>query len=94
MLAEVIPMRGRHMFYFTGLPGWLRFGFSPGWGAVPPGATYPLRYGRYLAPWATWLMEPWSKEAEIRWLSAQAEALENQLRTIKERLDELTKEKG
>jgi len=81
------------MFYLTGLPGWLRFGFSPGWGALPPGAAYI--FGRYPGPWAGWAPWPaWTKEAEIQWLSAQAEALEEELRAIKERLDELTKEKG
>lgn len=24
-------MRNRWMYYATGLPGWMRFGFSPGW---------------------------------------------------------------
>ncbi len=24
-------MRRRNMFYATGLPGWMRFGYSPGW---------------------------------------------------------------
>jgi hypothetical protein len=40
---------GRHrwMYYATGLPGWMRFGFSPGWwGRSPTGlgpcATYML----------------------------------------------------
>lgn len=79
-------MRWRHMFYLTGLPGWLRFGFSPGWGGLPPGAAY---FGRAFAPWTPW----WTKEAEIQWLSAQAEALEEELRAIKARLEELTKEK-
>ncbi len=37
----------RWMYYGTGLPGWMRFGFSPGWWGVtpngmPPGATYLL----------------------------------------------------
>jgi hypothetical protein len=103
------PMRWRRMFYLTGLPGWLRFGFSPGWGALPPGAAY--LFGRYPGPWAWGAFPPgaaypfpggypgpwtgfWTKEAEIEWLSAQAEALEEELRAIKERLDELTKEKG
>jgi len=81
------------MFYLTGLPGWLRFGFSPGWGALPPGAAY--LFGTYPGPWAGWTFWPtWTREAEIQWLSAQAEALEEELRMVKERLDELTKEKG
>jgi hypothetical protein len=43
---------GRHrwMYYATGLPGWMRFGFSPGWmGRSPiglgPCATYMLTGG-------------------------------------------------
>ncbi len=24
-------MRNRNMYYMTGLPGWMRFGYSPGW---------------------------------------------------------------
>jgi len=35
------------MYYMTGLPGWIRFGFSPGWlGRSPTG----------LPPTAQWLM--------------------------------------
>lgn len=34
--------RYRHMYYATGLPGWMRFGYSPGWGGLPPGATYMM----------------------------------------------------
>ena len=30
----------RHMYYATGLPGWVRFGYSPGWGGLPPAAQY------------------------------------------------------
>ncbi len=31
-------MRNRWMYYATGLPGWMRFGFSPGWiGRSPTG---------------------------------------------------------
>jgi len=39
--------RRRNMYYLTGLPGWLRFGYSPGWlGRSPTG----------LPPMAQWLM--------------------------------------
>jgi len=57
--------RWRRMYYATGLPGWVRFGYSPGWlgrspgglppifqyGIVPPVApTTPLRYPQVPAP--------------------------------------------
>lgn len=48
--------RHRYMYYATGLPGWMRFGFSPGWmGASPTGmgptASYLLT-GRWPTPQA------------------------------------------
>ncbi len=39
----------RYMYYLTGLPGWMRFGFSPGWGTLPPGAQYLMT-----GSWPTW----------------------------------------
>ncbi len=36
----------RNMFYATGLPGWMRFGYSPGWGGIPPGAQYLMQSGQ------------------------------------------------
>lgn len=41
----------RWMFRLTGLPGWLRFGFSPGWlgrspTGLPPAAGYILQTGQ------------------------------------------------
>lgn len=46
----------RNMYYLTGLPGWMRFGYSPGWvGRSPtgmgPGATY-LMTGQWPTPQA------------------------------------------
>lgn len=46
----------RNMYYQTGLPGWMRFGFSPGWlGRSPtglgPGANY-LTTGQWPTPQA------------------------------------------
>lgn len=56
---EVIIMGGhgnRNMYYQTGLPGWMRFGYSPGWaGRSPtglgPGANY-LMTGQWPTPQA------------------------------------------
>ncbi len=42
-------MRRRNMFYATGLPGWMRFGYSPGWGGLPPGAQF-LTTGQWPTP--------------------------------------------
>ncbi len=41
--------RHRYMYYMTGLPGWMRFGYSPGWGTLPPGAQYLMT-----GTWPTW----------------------------------------
>ena len=47
-------MRWRNMYYMTGLPGWMRFGFSPGWvgrsaTGLGPGAEY-LMTGQWPTP--------------------------------------------
>ena len=49
-------MRNRRMYYATGLPGWMRFGYSPGWvGRSPTGlgpcASY-FRTGQWPTPQA------------------------------------------
>ncbi len=36
----------RNMYYATGLPGWMRLGYSPGWGGLPPGAQYLQQTGQ------------------------------------------------
>jgi len=56
--------RYRNMFYATGLPGWMRFGYSPGWGGLPPGAQYLMQSGQMPQFWS-WMrsqapyMSPW-----------------------------------
>jgi hypothetical protein len=46
--------RNRWIYRMTGLPGWMRFGFSPGWiGRSPTGlgpAAQYLSYGRWPTP--------------------------------------------
>ena len=46
--------RHRYMFYATGLPGWVRFGYSPGWGGIPPGAQYLMQTGQ-LPQFVSWM---------------------------------------
>jgi len=99
--------RHRNMYYATGLPGWMRFGYSPGWGGLPPGATY-LTTGRWPTPQmaAAWQsgwgqMDPTygptgpgytgSPEQELDLLRNQASMLEEQLNQILKRIDEIDK---
>jgi len=69
----------RHWYYATGLPGWVRFGRAPAWGAPPPAAPGP-----YAAP-------P-TQEQEAEFLKTQAEWLQQQLDAISQRIAELEKE--
>lgn len=58
-------MRHRNMYNLTGLPGWMRFGFSPGWvGRSPTG----------LGPGASFLMTgQWpTPQAQAYWQASQA----------------------
>jgi hypothetical protein len=66
-------------YYATGLPGWARFGYAPGWGAPPTWA-----YGPYAAP-------P-MPEQEVELLKGQAEWLKEQLEAISQRIAELEQE--
>jgi hypothetical protein len=99
-------MRHRWMYYATGLPGWMRLGYSPGWvGRSPTGlgpcATY-FTTGQWPMPaaapaWGEW---PWmgfqppvvAPEDELTALKSQAQWLKSQLDAISERVEELEKE--
>ncbi len=92
----------RWMYYLTGLPGWMRFGYSPGWigrspTGLPPAAQYLYQSGQ-IPQFGSWLqqqapvgMPAMSKEQEITMLESQAKALGDQLEQIKKRLEELRK---
>ncbi len=48
--------RRRNMYYFTGVPGWMRFGYSPGWvgrspTGLPPTAQYLMQTGQVPQPY-------------------------------------------
>ncbi|HDN19813.1 MAG TPA: hypothetical protein ENF46_01790 [Candidatus Acetothermia bacterium] len=76
----------RNMFWLTGLPGWARYGY---WGAPWGYWGYGTPYPAYPGPWG---FQPPSRESEIAFLSQRARELEEELRWIKERLEELTRE--
>ena len=56
----------RWMYYATGLPGWMRFGFSPGWLGYSPTGLGPcaeyLMTGQWPTPQmaAAWQAGPWA----------------------------------
>ena len=46
-------MRHRWMYYMTGLPGWMRFGFSPGWVGRSPTGLGPCASYLLTGQWPT-----------------------------------------
>jgi len=49
------------MYYLTGLPGWMRFGFSPGWigrspTGLPPAAQYLTQTGQ-MPQFGSWIQQ-------------------------------------
>jgi hypothetical protein len=99
-------MRNRWMYYATGLPGWMRFGYSPGWvdrspTGLGPCATYMMT-GQWPTPFAypSWGSGPmtgfqppvYAPADEVSMLRNQAQALRSQLEAITKRLEELEKE--
>lgn len=89
-------MRRRNMFYATGLPGWMRFGYSPGWGGLGPCAQY-LMTGQWPTPqmaaaWQTMQAGgpgPFAPTAQLQMLKAQAQMLEAQLEQIRQAIAQL-----
>jgi len=102
-------MRNRYMYYATGLPGWMRFGYSPGWvgrsaSGLGPCAEY-LMTGRWpfvgeqppitdYGEGQPFQAQPMAKEAHISALKAQAQMIKDQLDVINARIEELTKEEA
>ncbi len=94
----------RHVYHATGLPGWVRFGYSPGWGGLPPAAQYLRDTGQLDAflrplpeqgesfgrPWGA--PTTWSRDEQIAALSAQRAALQRSLDDVTQRIEALKKE--
>ena len=72
--------RHRNMYYLTGLPGWMRFGYFP-----PTYPDFPTPYD----PWGGAQITP---EQELDFLKGQAEILEDELDGVNKRIKELEKE--
>jgi len=89
-------MRHRNMYNMTGLPGWVRFGYSPGWVGRSPSGLGPcaqfLASGQWPTPGAG---QAWgSAEAgfdRLTFLKSQAEILQQRLDAIKAQIEELEK---
>jgi len=95
-------MRGGHrnMYYATGMPGWMRLGYSPGWigrspGGLPPTVQY-MRTGMWQTPQpqATVAgmqagMSATPGQQEVSMLESQATMLEGQLGQIRKMIEEL-----
>jgi hypothetical protein len=89
------------MYYATGLPGWMRFGFSPGWvGRSPTGlgpcATY-LTTGAWPVPQTGTYpgrqmpLSQMGRNQELVFLKQQAEWLSAQVEAIGKRIEEIEK---
>lgn len=90
------------MYYLTGQPGWMRFGFSPGWVGRSPSGLGPcaqfLMTGQSPAPRAGATMPQgtgsagWptaDPQARLEFLKNQAKMLEQQLAAIKSQIESL-----
>ncbi len=92
-------MRYRWMYYATGLPGWMRFGYSPGWAGRGGPGRGPCAYYAMTGRWPTAPAWGWpgfqspstTPEAELAALKTQAQWLKSQLDTISQRIEELEK---
>lgn len=91
-------MRRRNMYYATGMPGWMRLGYSPGWGGVPPCAPYvaqgqfaPQDWDEEQGPvgFAPPAWGPPPPEVEMQMLQGQLQAISEQLQWVTERLEAL-----
>jgi len=90
------------MYYATGMPGWMRLGYSPGWVGRSPGGLPPTAQYMMTGMWQT--PQPQAEgqgipagmpaipaEQEVAMLESQAAMLEGQLGQIKKRVEELKK---
>jgi hypothetical protein len=91
------------MYYMTGLPGWMRFGFSPGWVGRSPSGLGPcaeyLMSGQWPTPQmqAAWQggqvgqmpMMPWGQFGAAPDPRAQLEFLKSQAQMLSQQLEQV-----
>lgn len=91
-------MRNRNMYYATGLPGWMRFGYSPGWAGRSPSGLGPCAEFMVTGQWPTpQMQQAWQGMQpgvldRVAMLRSQAEMLQQQLEAIKAEIDAIEKE--
>ena len=83
----------RRMYQLTGVPGWMRFGYSPGWlGRSPtglgPAASY-LMTGQWPTPQAQYYGPQTSQEQELDALKEQADMVRKHLEKVEARVRKL-----
>ena len=57
-------MRRRNMYYATGLPGWMRFGYSPGWAGRSASGLGPCAEFMMTGQWPTPQMQAASQATQ------------------------------
>ncbi|HIC89479.1 MAG TPA: hypothetical protein EYP04_08765 [Anaerolineae bacterium] len=60
-------MRYRWMYHMTGLPGWMRFGFSPGWAGWSPTGLGPAAQYFMTGQWPTPQMAAAWQAGRVPW---------------------------
>lgn len=88
-------MRHRNMYYATGLPGWMRFGYSPGWVGRSASGLGPCAQFMMSGQWPVPQMEQAWQGAEptgfdrVALLKNQADMLQQQLEAIRAQIAEI-----
>lgn len=93
--------RWRNMYYLTGLPGWIRFGFSPGWvgrspTGLPPAASYLMQTGQlpqfmsYMQQQTPATMGPTMPGMQMP-KEQELQMLENQAKFLEQQLEQIKK---
>ena len=94
--------RRRNMYNLTGLPGWMRFGYSPGWigrspTGMPPGAQYLTQTGQ-MPQFASWMQQQAPAGAPVAPMGMPAmpkeqeiSMLESQAQMLGDQLEQLKK---